>query len=208
MWNCLLTKNESLIINDSGSSENTDAFMEEMRNVSKKMREEDPNEKNERIKNIIRGMTRPQNTDEIRPDEISSMIAQSLEDDDPDSVKAAMECGEAEFWKKAMDDEMASIVKNSVLELADLPPGRKAIGSKWIFKRKLESNKNVRFKARLVAQGYAQQEGIDYSETFAPVARFSSIQVILSIAANQNWTLNHMHVKTAFLNGDLCEEIY
>ena len=202
------TKNESLIINDSGSSENTDAFMEEMRNISKKMREEDPNEKNERVKNIIRRMTRPQNTDEIRPDEISAMIAQSLEDDDPDSVKAAMECGEAEFWKKAMDDEMASIVKNSVFELTDLPPGRKTIGSKWIFKRKLESNKNVRFKARLVAQGYAQEKGIDYSETFAPVARFSSIRVILSIAANQNWTLNHMDVKTAFLNGDLCEEIY
>ena len=124
------------------------------------------------------------------PDEISAMVALRCEEDNPDSVKAAMQGNDAEFWRKAMDEEMASIIKNVVFELSDLPPGRKAIGTKWIFKRKLELNKEVRFKARLVAQGYAQQEGIDFSETFAPVARFSSIRILLSIAANQNSTVH------------------
>ena len=90
----------------------------------------------------------------------------------------------------------------------DLPKDRKAIGSKWIFKLKKDANGSKRYKARLVAQGYAQQEGIDYTETFAPVIKYQSLRMLLAIATEKNMLVHQMDVKTAFLNGILREEIY
>ena len=93
--------------------------------------------------------------------------------------------------------------------MVDLPPGAKPIGCKWIFKRKLNPDGSVdKFKARLVAKGFTQKQNIDYFDTFAPVTRISSIRVLIALASIYKLVIHQMDVKTAFLNGDLEEEIY
>ena len=104
---------------------------------------------------------------------------------------------------------MQSIAQNKTWKLTVLPPGRQAIGCKWVFALKLKADGSIdRYKARLVAKGFSQVEGIDFCETFAPVARLSSIRVLLALGAHYDWEIHQMDVKMAFLNGDLDEEIY
>jgi hypothetical protein len=108
-----------------------------------------------------------------------------------------------------MDEELESIRKNKTYTVTTIPAGRKAIDTKWIFKVKKDSDGNIaRLKARLVAKGYRQQQGIDYDETFAPVTKFTTLRTLLALAALHNLELDQMDVTTAFLNGDLQEEIY
>jgi hypothetical protein len=110
---------------------------------------------------------------------------------------------------EAMREELDSMERNKVWELVDLPNNRKPIGSKWIFKRKLNASGCVeKYKARLVAKGYTQREGIDFVETFSPVAKFTSIRIMGALTAYFDLELHQMDVKTAFLNGHLEEEIY
>ena len=112
-------------------------------------------------------------------------------------------------WMDAMKDELSSMDKNSVWELVDLLPDRKAIENKWVFKVKRKANGLIdKYKAHLVAKGFTQQEGIDYDETFSLVVKVAFIRLILAIIAQLNLELYHMDVKTAFLNGELDEEIY
>ncbi|RLN27572.1 hypothetical protein C2845_PM05G34840 [Panicum miliaceum] len=112
-------------------------------------------------------------------------------------------------WIKAMREEMTSIEQNSTWKLVDLPRGHKPIGLKWVFKLKRdEAGKVVKHKARLVAKGYVQQQGIDFDEVFAPVARMESVRMLLAAAAQEGWYVHHMDVKSAFLNGELKEEVY
>ena len=108
-----------------------------------------------------------------------------------------------------MNLEMESMYFNSVWELVDQPDGVKPIGCKWIYKRKRDQTGKVQtFKARLVAKGYTQREGVDYEETFSPVAMLKSIRILLSIATFYDYEIWQMDVKTAFLNGNLEESIY
>jgi hypothetical protein len=93
--------------------------------------------------------------------------------------------------------------------MTDLPQGRKAIGLKWVFKVKRDKQGSViRHKARLVVKGYAQRQGVDYEEVFAPVARLEAVRLLLALPAQQNWEVHHMDVKSAFLNGTLSEEVF
>ncbi|RVW77298.1 Retrovirus-related Pol polyprotein from transposon TNT 1-94 [Vitis vinifera] len=124
-------------------------------------------------------------------------------------LKLAMASRDVTFWKEAINDEMDSIMSNQTWELVDLPPGSKPIGCKWVFRRKYHTDGMIQtFKARLVAKGFKQREGIDYFDTYAPVARTTSIRILFALASIHNLFVHQMDVKTAFLNGDLNEEVY
>ena len=136
------------------------------------------------------------------------MIA-SQDDDEPKTVQEALSSSDSDEWMKAMNDEMESGRTNQVWDLVDLPLGRKKIGNIWVLKIKRKADGSIeRYKAQLVAKGYTQKEGVDYEETFSLVVRFASVRLILAIIANLNLELYQMDVKTAFLNGELDEEIY
>ena len=114
-------------------------------------------------------------------------------------------------WIQAMQEELHQFELNNVWELVNRPDPRKhnIIGTKWIYRNKQDENGLVvRNKARLVAQGYTQVEGIDFDETFAPVARLEAIRILLAYANHHDITLYQMDVKSAFLNGKLEEEVY
>ncbi|GJX16571.1 zinc finger, CCHC-type containing protein [Tanacetum coccineum] len=111
--------------------------------------------------------------------------------------------------KEAINDEIGSIMENNTWVLSDLPPGCKPLGCKWIFKRKMKVDGTIdKIKARLEIQGFKQNEGIDYFNTYAPVARITTIRLLLALAAIQNLMIHQIDVKTTFLNGDLDEKVY
>jgi hypothetical protein len=124
----------------------------------------------------------------------------------PNSVHEALLKPE---WKEAIFEEIHALEKNGTWELSNLPSGKHPVGCKWIFTIKQNSDGSInRFKARLVAKGFTQSYGIDYQETFAPVAKLNTVRILLSLASNLDWPLYQMDVKNAFLNGDLEEEVY
>ncbi|GKB68904.1 ribonuclease H-like domain, reverse transcriptase, RNA-dependent DNA polymerase [Tanacetum coccineum] len=112
-------------------------------------------------------------------------------------------------WLKAMKTELESIVKNNTWKLVPLPKGFVPIGLKWLFKIKRNADGSImKYKARLVAKGYVQQPGIDFDEVFVPVARLETIRLLIALAAGKGWKIHHLDVKTAFLHGELKEEVY
>ena len=114
-----------------------------------------------------------------------------------------------DVWQQAMKEKMNSIKKNDTWELVDLPKGKKCIGCKWVYKTKINADESIeRHKARLVAKGFTKKYGIAYEETFAPMVRQETIRLVLSLAAHKGWNINHMDVKSAFLNGFLNEEVF
>ena len=107
-------------------------------------------------------------------------------------------------WYNAMLEEIQALEVNHTWNLVDLPIGKNIVGCKWVFAIKVNPNGSVaRLKARLVAKGYAQTYGVDYSDTFSPVAKLASVRLIISIAASQHWPLHQLDIKNAFLHGDL-----
>lgn len=127
----------------------------------------------------------------------------------PNNFNQAMDDENKAKWIEAMHEELNSLKKNQTWTLCKLPSDRKAVGSKWIYAIKTDENGDIiRYKARLVAQGYSQKIGLDYNEIFAPVAKQTTLRILLSIASNNNMIVKHLDVKTAFLNGKLKETIY
>jgi len=129
--------------------------------------------------------------------------------EEPQTVEEALNGEDAKKWEMAMQEEYDSLVVNNTWSLVPLPKGRKPISCKWVFKIKHGVHGEVEcYKAKLVARGFTQTFGVDYNETFAPIAKFVSIHCILALAAIEDMEIHQMDIKTTFLNGDLEEEIY
>ncbi|CAA7029323.1 unnamed protein product [Microthlaspi erraticum] len=138
------------------------------------------------------------------------MCADSINLDEPKSYAEAQRSKDKVLWNGAEDEEMDSLHKNHTWDLADRPKDQKVIGCRWLYRLKpgIPEIELPRHKARLVAKGYAQIEGIDYNDVFAPVVKHVSIRIMLSIVVNQDMELEQLDVKTAFLHGVLHETIY
>jgi hypothetical protein len=128
---------------------------------------------------------------------------------EPECYAEAMEDEHKSEWVDAMQDEMKSLHDNHTFDLVKLPKGKRALTNRWIYRVKQEEHTSQpRYKARLVVKGFRQRKGIDFDEIFSPVVKMSSIRVVLSLAASLDLEIEQMDVKTAFLHGDLEEEIY
>ena len=129
--------------------------------------------------------------------------------DVPENFKDIFGRSDEDKWLKSIDEELQSMKENNVWKIVDLPKGAKQLNSKWVFRIKLDENGNpARYKARLVAKGFMQKQGIDYNETYSPVAKLTTIRVVLAVAVRHKYHLHQLDVKTAFLHGLLEEKIY
>ena len=131
------------------------------------------------------------------------------DEEEPKTIQQALSGPNSIEWFEAMKGRKNSMESNRVWDFVDLPPSRKTIGNKWVLNINHKADGTIdKYKARLIAEGYTQQEGIDYEETFLPVVRFASICLILAIGGRMDLELHQMNVKTVFLNGELDEKIY
>jgi hypothetical protein len=143
-----------------------------------------------------------------RPKPFSSYTALmcDLLEEEPTCFEEAIQRKE---WADAMTEEYQSIIKNEVWEIVPRLKSKDVVSSKWLFKIKhVDEGSIEKYKARFVARGFSQKKGIDYEETFAPVARYTSIRTIIALAAKMKWKLDQIYVKTTFLNGVIEEEVY
>ena len=132
-----------------------------------------------------------------------------LVDDVPKTLPEAYASPDAEYWKEAVHSEMDSIMSNGTWEITDCPSGCKPVGCKWIFKKKMRPDGTIeKYKARLVSKGYTQKEGEDFFDTYSLITRIATIRVLFALAASYGLHVHQMDVKTAFLYGELEEEIY
>jgi hypothetical protein len=130
-----------------------------------------------------------------------------------DIIESELTCFEEaikkQVWKDSMMEEYTSIMKNDVWEIVPRPKNKFVVSSKLIYKIKHAADGSIdKYKARFVARGFSQKEGVDYEETFAPMARYTSICAVMSIATQMGWKIHQMDVKTTFLNGNIEEEVY
>jgi len=126
----------------------------------------------------------------------------------PKTHRMAMKSAEAEQWRIAEQSEIGSMITHKVFTQMVLPPGKQMIETKWVYVLKYKNGTISKYKARLVAKGYEQVYGIDYEETYAPVAKLTSLRLVLAISALLNLDIQQMDVETAFLNAELKEEVY
>lgn len=144
-------------------------------------------------------------------DEIDGLHCYStvLDDEKQSTYAGIMRSEMRQQWQSAMEAEMQSLAQHHTWDLVDLPPGKKLIGSRWLFKVKRNADGSVnKFKARLVAQGFTQKYGVDFNETFAPVAKQSTVRTVLAIAAGKDLEAEQVDVDTAFLFAPIDDELY
>uniref|UniRef100_A0A2N9IPG8 Integrase catalytic domain-containing protein n=1 Tax=Fagus sylvatica TaxID=28930 RepID=A0A2N9IPG8_FAGSY len=127
---------------------------------------------------------------------------------EPESYDEALQIEDSIKWELAMKDEMNSLMTSQTWELTELPQRKKALHNKWVYRVKEEHDGSKRYKARLVVKGFQQKEGVDYTDIFSPVVKLTTIRLVLGIVATENLHLEQLDVKTAFLHGDLEEDIY
>lgn len=145
-------------------------------------------------------------TKELQPPLPTCTVLNCNAGETPETFAQAMETVEKDQWTIAIRSELASLEENETWELVERPKGVKIIGTRWVLRKKEKPDGSIRFKARLVAKGYAQQKGIDYNETFSPVARYDTVRVLLALIACSGLRLAQFDVTTAFLYGYLPEE--
>ncbi|KAH9317791.1 hypothetical protein KI387_019560, partial [Taxus chinensis] len=126
----------------------------------------------------------------------------------PESFDEAMQVDASKKWERVMDEEHKSLMENQNWDLVKLPEGKRALQNKWVYRVKDEEGGKKRYKARLVVKGFTQKQGIDFDEIFSPVVKMTSIRTSLGIVAAEDLHLEQLDVKTAFLHGDLEEELY
>lgn len=143
----------------------------------------------------------------IDEDFVSYVSASSKLETNPTSVSEALSGSEGAAWGIAIEEELESFKENNAWQIADLPMNATLVGCKWVFKKKISDNE-VKFRARLVAKGFTQKEGVDYSETFSPVVRHSTLRLLFALSVKLELDIFHLDVKTAFLNGHLNEEVF
>src|SRR5271169_164688 len=143
----------------------------------------------------------------MKAEKVMMVLLIAITSKEPSLYTEALASPDAEQWLEAMASELDSLAKNGTWEtVKEIPPGQKALGSKWVFKIKRNPNGTIaRYKARLVVKGYEQREGIDYNETFAPIAKFITIHLLLAIVIIEDMDIHQMDVVTAFLNSELPE---
>jgi histone deacetylase 1/2 len=136
-------------------------------------------------------------------------ISYSATESEPSTYYEAIQSGEAQQWKQAMDEEINALLQNRTWELVELPKGARVIGCKWVYKKKLNQIGQVeRFKARLCAKGFMQQHDIDYNEVFSPVVRYKSLKIILCIANERDYNIDQMDIVSAFLHSEIDEQVF
>lgn len=161
------------------------------------------------VNQILTGLRRSARTPKPKKfDDYLTYNVASCSNNDPISVEEALDRPDAHLWKAAMQREFDSLIDNKTWCLEELPNNKKSINCKWVFKVKSDCDNNVHYKARLVVKGCSQRKGIDYEETYSPVVRYSSIRFLMSLAAEYKLEIDQMDAVSAFLQGDLEEEIY
>ena len=196
------------VIGDEGEQDERDTEEDARGDENERIANDQGDEGNQSPPRLRRERRAPIRYGEPIPTEYASVASLDF-DDEPKSIEEAMEDENAVHWKKACDDEIASLAKNETWDLVQLPKGKSTVGCKWVLKKKRGANGEVnRYKARLVAQGFTQRKGIDYREVFSPVVRYSSIRTLLAIANQYDMEIHQMDVISAYLNGVLEEEIY
>ena len=129
--------------------------------------------------------------------------------DNPQSFKEVYSRPDAELWKQAINTEMTALLEKGVYEIVSLPENKRALPSKMVFTIKRDEQGNVnKYKCRMVAKGFRQIAGRDFDEVFAPTAQHATLRILLALAATRDFIIHQVDVKTAFLNGDLDEEVY
>ena len=142
---------------------------------------------------------------------VEHALKTATHDGEPSTFHEAMQRSpeERKLWHKAAVDEIQSLVDNGTFELVQLPPGHKAIGSRWVFKVKRNADGSMeRYKGRVVAKGFSQRPGFDFTETFAPTPKWAALRAILALAAFEDLHLESVDISSAFLNGELEEDVY
>jgi hypothetical protein len=135
--------------------------------------------------------------------------AESFVDDMPSNIEELKKRTDWPQWTIAIEEELESLKRNNTWSLMNSPSRRKAIDCKWVFKIKtFDSGAVDRYKARLVAKRYSQRKGFEYLQTYAPVVKLVTVRMLLAIANKKHFEIHQMDVNTAFLNGDLEEQIY
>jgi hypothetical protein len=158
---------------------------------------------------LRRSMRERRQPERYSPHDFRSNFYLSIIDDDPRTVREAMNLEDSKLWKKAMVEEMDALDKNEAWDIVELSAGRKFVGRKWLFKKKFNAEGKVeKYKAQLVAKGYSQVEGIDFGDIFSLIAKLTSIRFILSIVVAFDLEVEQMDLKKTFLHGDMEEEIY
>lgn len=189
---------------DNGDSEGDDAVLDE---TEQETEQELTNQPMPLLRRSGRQITKPTYlNDYVLLAEIEGEQLLMMVNEEPWDFNEASKSKE---WRNACEEEIFSINKNKTWSLVDLPLNVKPIGLKWVFKLKRNSDGTInKHKARLVAKGYVQKHGIDFDEVFAPVARIETVRLIIALAASNSWEVHHLDVKTAFLHGDLKEDVY